>query len=309
MPQLVKAGTTSYREYYVRILDASTGAPYTGATSATAGASFGYQRPGGTRQSISLSDLSTIDAAYSSGGIKHVGSGWYRLDLPDAALASGVNSVTVDGAFTSYVVVNPKIQLVAVDLADAVRMGLTALPNAAAGGASGLPLGDANARVGVSTIEGTDATDALLAAAEAALASTDTTVGTIAADVTTLLGRLSAARAGYLDNLSAGAVALQSTLSGIVAAVWTVGNMTDAAANRIADHVLRRSTANVEASSYGDTLGGRSLYGAVARLAHKVATALGTMTIYKSDDSASLTTATLTTDATADPVTTIDPAA
>lgn len=37
----------------------------------------------------------------------------------------------------------------AVDLSDSVRAGLTALPNAAAGGAAGLPLGDANARVDV----------------------------------------------------------------------------------------------------------------------------------------------------------------
>ena len=61
---------------------------------------------------------------------------------------------------------------------------------------------DASGRVDVSLIEGTDATDALAAAAEAALASTDTSVGAIAADVTTLLSRLTAARAGYLDVLA-----------------------------------------------------------------------------------------------------------
>lgn len=51
--------------------------------------------------------------------------------------------------------------------------------------------------------------------------------------VTTLLSRLSATRAGYLDNLSAGAVALQSTLttlattvSGLAAAVWAYATRT-----------------------------------------------------------------------------------
>lgn len=72
--------------------------------------------------------------------------------------------------------------------------------------------GDGNLKVDVLKIEGVDATDAITAAAEAALASTDTTVGAIAADVTTLLSRLSATRAGYLDNLSAGAVATAAKL-------------------------------------------------------------------------------------------------
>lgn len=206
MTQLVKAGTTSFRGYVVRILDASTGAPYTGATSATAGASFGYTRPGGTRQSIALSDLAAVDSAFSAGGIKHIANGKYRLDLPDAALATGVNSVTIDGGFTSYVVVCEAIELLAVDIFDAIRMGLSALPNAAAAASGGVPVigsapltyltGDAYARLG-----------APVGASHAA------DVANVAADVTTLLGRLSAARAGYLDNLSAGAVATASALA------------------------------------------------------------------------------------------------
>src|SRR4029079_17108848 len=43
--------------------------------------------------------------------------------------------------------------------------------------------------------------------------------------VTTLLSRLSALRAGYLDNLSAGAVALSSTFSGITSLAQWLGLM------------------------------------------------------------------------------------
>lgn len=130
----VTPGTTSYRGFRVRILDASTGAPYTGATSATSGASFGYTRPGSTRTSISLSDLAAVDSAYSSGGMKHIGSGWYRLDLPDAAIAAGVDGVLIDGAFTSYVVVAPPVLLETTQTGDsyarigAAGAGLTAVP-------------------------------------------------------------------------------------------------------------------------------------------------------------------------------------
>jgi hypothetical protein len=77
----------------------------------------------------------------------------------------------------------------------------------------------------------------------------------------------------------------------------------------VADTTLRRTTANVEASSTGDAISGRSLYGAIARLAHKVSISGSTMTVNRSDDATSLTTASLTTDETADPVTAVDPAA
>lgn len=80
------------------------------------------------------------------------------------------------------------------------------------------------------------------------------------------------------------------------------------AANKVADHTMRRTTANVEASSNGDTLDARSLYGAAARLAHKVSISGTTMTVTKSDDTTALTTETLTTSSSADPVTSKDPA-
>jgi len=75
---------------------------------------------------------------------------------------------------------------------------------------------------------------------------------------------------------------------------------------RIADYVLRRNTDNIEASSDGDALSPRSLYGAIAAAVHKVVSSGGTLTTYKSDDSTSLTTATETTDPDAEPITTID---
>ncbi|MFA6043370.1 MAG: carboxypeptidase-like regulatory domain-containing protein [Phycisphaerales bacterium] len=47
-----------------------------------------YLRPGGTVQTISLSDLAAIDSAWSSGGWEHADNGVYRLDVPDAAIAA-----------------------------------------------------------------------------------------------------------------------------------------------------------------------------------------------------------------------------
>ncbi len=58
-----------------------------------------YLRQGGVRVSISLSDLAAVNSSYSSGGVKEIDStnqpGLYRLDIPDAAIATGADWVTI----------------------------------------------------------------------------------------------------------------------------------------------------------------------------------------------------------------------
>jgi hypothetical protein len=76
--------------------------------------------------------------------------------------------------------------------------------------------------------------------------------------------------------------------------------------NVIADHVIRRTFQNACDSSDGDTKTGRSLLGAIAKLVNKVASSVGTLTIYEDDDTTSLFTQTVTTDSGADPITTLD---
>jgi len=76
--------------------------------------------------------------------------------------------------------------------------------------------------------------------------------------------------------------------------------------NKIADHTIRRTWANVEASSSGDAVSFRSLFGAIAKLVNKVAASGGTLTIYRDDDITALGTQALTTDATAEPIIGID---
>lgn len=59
-----------------------------------------------------------------------------------------------------------------------------------------------------------------------------------------------------------------------------------AAANKIADHVLRRNLATARASSDGDTVTGRSLLGASSKLANRFKRNTGTskLEVYEEDD-------------------------
>src|SRR3990167_4696520 len=92
----------------------------------------------------SLSDLTALTDAHADWGLKEVSAtlcpGLYRLDIADAVFASGAWSAVVQAQITSgLAAASPKeFRLVAFNMLDAVRLGLTALPNAA-GRAGGGP--------------------------------------------------------------------------------------------------------------------------------------------------------------------------
>lgn len=127
----------------IRIIDSSDGTPETAVEHNTAGIDLWYRREGATKTSITEAALAALDSAHNDGGIEHIGDGYYRLDLPDAAVATGANGVMVGGTVTGMIVIGCYVPLVDYDPYDSVRAGLTALPNAAADAAGGLPVSDA----------------------------------------------------------------------------------------------------------------------------------------------------------------------
>lgn len=137
MRSILKGATD--QSVVIRIVDSGDGTPETGVTSGTSGLDLEYRREGATSVDLTESDLAALDSAHSDGGIKHIGNGYYRVDLPDAAVASGANGVLVHGTATGMVVIGCYVHLVDYNPQDAVRLGLTALPNAAAEASGGLP--------------------------------------------------------------------------------------------------------------------------------------------------------------------------
>lgn len=94
---------------------------------------------GGTSIALATATLGT----WATGGFKEKDAtnmpGWYEFGIPNNALASGSNfcALLFKGA-TNMVPLPVLIQLTTIDLQDAVRAGLTALPNANAEAAGGL---------------------------------------------------------------------------------------------------------------------------------------------------------------------------
>ena len=126
----------------IKIIDATDGSPETAVEHNSAGIDLWYRREGAAQTSITEAALAALTTAHTDGGIEHIGDGYYRLDLPDAAFAVGARYVEVGGTVTGMIVIGGVVLLTDVDLNDGVRGGLTALPNAAADAAGGLPISD-----------------------------------------------------------------------------------------------------------------------------------------------------------------------
>lgn len=129
---------------------------------------------------------------------------------------------------------------------------------------------------------------------------TDATGATVGADTDNIRTRLPAALVSGRIDASVGAVATDA----ISAAGVSAG-----AANKVADHTLRRTYANARASSDGDAVNFRSLLGAIGKLVNKWAISGSTLTVYQEDDVTSTApggTQAITGSAGANPITELD---
>lgn len=222
----IKAGKTSQTiNVFVADSSSTTGAGLTGLAYNSAGLTAYYCRPQAAAASITLATLAAVTSSWSSGGFKEIDStnmpGWYRFDIPNAVIAAGVDSVAIHlkGA-TNMAPLPIEIELVAYDPQDTVRLGLTALPNAAAEAAGGLYTRgsgagqiaqDANGRISTNVVAllGTNWLTPSVAGTPDVNAKQ---IGGTAQTGLDLGGNWTAARAAKVDNLDA-TISSRSTLT------------------------------------------------------------------------------------------------
>jgi hypothetical protein len=151
MKQEVTIGQADYT-VLVMIRD-TAGAPKTGLTNASAGIDVCYTRVETdndvvlTAGAIVALVTPALTDVHLDWGFLQVDAtnapGLYRLDLPDGVFAAGAWSAVVSLIATGIDPCQIEFILVSFDPRDSVRLGLTALPNAAADGVGGLPISDA----------------------------------------------------------------------------------------------------------------------------------------------------------------------
>lgn len=139
----ILAGATSVSvPVFVQDSSKTDGSGLTGLVYNSSGLTAYYALPRAAAVAITLATLAAVTSSYSSGGFKEIDAtnmpGWYRLDVPNAALASGRSvGIHLKGA-TNMAPLPLEVELTGWDNQDGVRGGMTALPNAAAEAAGGL---------------------------------------------------------------------------------------------------------------------------------------------------------------------------
>lgn len=108
---------------YVDFWSLTDGTPVASLTANSTSLAIYAHRPGETLSAITLSNLSSLNAAHSDGGFIAVTQGAYRLDLPDWVSASGAAYAYVKGQ-SQVAVMTPVIAHLnfesSADVADAV---------------------------------------------------------------------------------------------------------------------------------------------------------------------------------------------
>lgn len=137
------AGATSeIWQVFIRDSSSTTGAGLAGLVFNTAGLTAYYHRDTDTTATAITLATMTV-GTFTSSGFKEIDAtnmpGWYQFCPPNAAIAAGAKSCGfhLKGA-TNMAPLPIEVQLTAYNPDDAVRMGMTALPNAAAEAAGGL---------------------------------------------------------------------------------------------------------------------------------------------------------------------------
>lgn len=140
-----KGKTSKLLRFFFQDTRQSDGSGLTGLVFNTAGLTAYYIREGAA-SAVQITLATMTVGTWATGGFKEIDAtnmpGYYELGIPDAALSStaGVDSVTImlKGAANMAVAIK-ELQLTDFDPNDAVRAGLTALPNVASGSAGAIP--------------------------------------------------------------------------------------------------------------------------------------------------------------------------
>lgn len=136
------------------------------------------------------------------------------------------------------------------------------------------------------------------------------TVGSVTGAVGSVTGNVGGNVTGSVGSVVGAVGSVTATTNANVVSMAsdtiTSSAVATSAAQEIGDTTLRRSSTNIEGSSFGDTIGYKSLYGVIAQQTHKSNAALGVRNTYKADGTTVLNSRSYTSDPLAKPITGLD---
>lgn len=229
----LKVATTSKTvNVFIRDSSSTTGGGLTGLVFNTAGLSCYYALPRAAPVAVTLATLAAVTSAYSSGGFIAIDGtnmpGWYRFDIPDAALASGAFvNLHFKGA-TNMAPLPIEIELTGWDNQNATTGGLTNLDAAitsrlaptvaartldvSAGGEAGIDWANIGSPTTAQNLSATNIdVDQIVASVSGAVGSVTGAVGSVTGAVGSVTGNVGGNVVGSVASVTA-AVAITSNV-------------------------------------------------------------------------------------------------
>lgn len=260
---IVQGATSIILEIFVQDSLSTTGAGLTGLTSGSSGLTC-YYHINTAAAAVAVSLTSMTIGTFTSSGFVEVSSanmpGIYQLCLPNAAYASGTSvSAFLKGA-TNMSPLALEISITQTNVQDAVRGGMTALPNVVAAGNGGLPTVDASNAVKVQS--GTGANQISLSSG---------------------LVRLSTTGAGDIWDI---VIASHLTAGTTGAALNAAGSLGDPWATAVPGAYGAGTAGSIVGTNLNATVSSRSTYagGAVASVTGAVGSVTGGVTVTTNND-------------------------
>ena len=218
----IKAGVTDQTiDVFIQDSTSTTGAGLTGLVFNTSGLTCYYRKGAtGTPTALTLA-TQTVGGAHSDGGFVAVDGtnmpGVYRLDLSDTIVASaGMVTLYLRGA-ANMVPLPLEIEVVAADIYDGTRLGLTALPNVASGNAGAIITSGTNtAQLSVSNGQVTVATNNDKTGYELASSQTFSTTGSVGSVTGNVGGNVTGNVGGSVASIGAGGITSASFATGAI---------------------------------------------------------------------------------------------
>ena len=93
-----------------------------------------YRREGAAVVNITEVTLAALTTAWTTGGFLEIGHGLYRLDVPDAAFATGANTLSIQGTVTGMITAFNSIALNGTGDAGILAKGISEALYTTAGG-------------------------------------------------------------------------------------------------------------------------------------------------------------------------------
>lgn len=211
----------------VKVVDNPAGTPETSVSASGTGITLWYERERAGRTTFTAFNLTNASASWTAGGFIHISDGYCRMDLPDAAVTTGANTVLCGvSGLTSMVGIATLVDLTEPLSISAFGVKVTAFSSDAFDASAVAASAVSKIQAGLALATSLSAVETRVIGVAASLSAVQANVAAMAPKVASLsfvsgnvLSRMITAAADSIDNSVIAATAVTKIQAGVALAI------------------------------------------------------------------------------------------